>query len=246
MRFFLEISFKGDQYAGWQTQNNQPTVQTTIRDALSVILERDIQITGAGRTDSKVHCKQIFAHFDFHEQPQDNFVNRINKYLPKDISIKRILQVSDDAHARFDAIRRDYEYHIHTVKDPFLEGRSYYFPFPKLDLSLLKEAAALYMEYEDYAPLSKANPDTPSTICKIARSEIIEPGENRLVFHVAANRFLHNMVRRMTGAILMVGSGKLKLEELKGALESLKLMRLNITAPPQGLYLTAVYYPYLK
>jgi tRNA pseudouridine38-40 synthase len=244
MRFFIEISYLGTHYAGWQIQDNALTVQEIINEALSTILNQSINITGAGRTDAGVHCRQTFAHFDIQDELPLDFLKRINLYLPKDISIKNVFKVKPGSHARFDAMQRDYIYKIHLKKDPFLINLSYYYPYPNLDFEKMNAAVKVFLKFKDYSILSKFNKDNTSTICDISKSELINEDDVHLKFIVQANRFLHNMVRRMTGAILSVGNGKLDIEELKTSLDTLQPLRFNLTVPPEGLYLTRVHYPF--
>jgi tRNA pseudouridine38-40 synthase len=244
MRYFIEISYLGTHYAGWQVQENALGIQEIINEALSTIINWPINITGAGRTDAGVHCRQTFAHFDLTDDLPKEFLKRINLYLPKDISIKNIFKVDPGSHARFDANQRDYEYKIHLNKDPFLINLSFCYPYPKPDFEKMQAAARLFMAFKDYSILSKFNIDNTSTICDVSKSELIIEDDAHLKFIVQANRFLHNMVRRMVGSILSVGSGKLDIEELKTALNTLQPLRFNLTAPPEGLYLTAVHYPF--
>jgi tRNA pseudouridine38-40 synthase len=244
MRFFIDISYLGTHYAGWQIQDNALTVQEIINEALSTILNQPLNITGAGRTDAGVHCRQTFAHFDIQDELPPDFLKRINLYLPKEICIKNVFKVIPGSHARFDAMQRDYVYKIHLKKDPFLINLSYYYPYPNLDFEKMKAAAKVFLKFKDYSILSKFNKDNTSTICEISKSELIIEDDVHLKFIVQANRFLHNMVRRMTGAILSVGNGKLDIEELKTALNTLQPLRFNLTVPPEGLYLTGVHYPF--
>lgn len=246
MRFFLEISYLGTAYSGWQRQPDAPSIQGEIERYLSQLLDRETEIVGAGRTDAGVHCLQTFAHFDAPDDMPDQLAYRLNKMLPGDIAIHRVIQVADDAHARYDATTRSYAYRVHFTKDPFLADRSYYFPFDGPDLDLMNEAAQLLLSFKDFLPLSKHNPDNQTTQCEIYRAtwETLA-GSNGLVFHISANRFLWNMVRRTVGVLLAIGQGKVSLEEFQAGMQSGESQWTNLTAPPEGLYLAKVEYPFL-
>ncbi len=247
MRYFLEIAYKGTAYEGFQVQPGKATVQGTINEALSRILNTEISVTGAGRTDSGVHALQSYVHFDSEKELPNNLTYRLNKILPSDLAIGKLIPVADDAHARYDAVRRAYRYRIHFEKDPFRDGLSYYFPYPVIDLPLMQESASLFLKYEDYSMLSKFNPHNKSTLCSIFQSEIIEKENGRsLEYHVAANRFLHNMVRRMTGALLAIGRHSLRPEELEASLRNKISLPVNEVAPAEGLYLAEVQYPFIE
>lgn len=247
MRYFIEIAYKGTQYAGWQVQKNKPTIQGILNAALSTILNSSISCIGAGRTDSGVHCLQTFAHFDTADFVPVDFIPRMNKLIPKDIAVKNIYTVHPEAHARFDAISRSYEYHIHFEKDPMKQDLSFLFPFPPLDIEAMKKATNLLTTFEDYKSLSKLNKDLKTTLCKIHNAHWeTKQGGTDLIFYISANRFLRNMVRRIVGAMLMIGKGKISIEEFKQVMELKKSFRINISVPPQGLYLTEVKYPFIQ
>lgn len=247
MRYFLEIAYNGRNYAGWQIQPDQTAVQEVIEGVLSRLYNMHLPITGAGRTDAGVHAMQTYAHVDLPIPADESLAYKLNKMLPEDIIIKKVISVPEEAHARFDAISRSYQYFVHLEKDPFLSDRSYHFPYGIPDLSVMEEAIAILMKYHDFAPLSRRNPDVSNTLCYLSEAywETIQPGK-RLVFHITANRFLHNMVRRITGALLLIGTHKLTTTELEDALREVKPMRINLSLPPHGLYLTRVTYPYLN
>jgi tRNA pseudouridine38-40 synthase len=245
LRYFLEIAYHGRNYAGWQVQPHQLSVQQVIEDVLSQLYDTPIAITGAGRTDAGVHALQTFAHVDLPTSTNEQLVYKLNKMLPEDILIKGLRPVATEAHARYDALSRSYQYFVHVEKDPFLSETSYHFPYGIPDMELMALGADVLMRHQDFAPLSRKNPDLNNTLCQIteARWETIVPNK-RLVFHITANRFLHNMVRRITGALLMIGTHKLSVEELEYALQNKESMRINVSLPPHGLYLTRVTYPY--
>jgi len=247
MRYFLEISYKGTAYEGFQVQPGKDTIQGSFNLVLSRILNREIRTTGAGRTDAGVHALQSFLHFDHDSGLPENFLYRINKMLPADMAAKRLIRVADSAHARYNALSRAYSYRIHFEKNPFLSGLSYYYPYPAPDVDAMKKALPLFRNFDDYAMLSKFNPDNKSTLCRVTRAELIYDPENKnLEFRVEANRFLHNMVRRMTGALLAIGRHALSSDQLRDSLDKKIPLPVNETAPPEGLYLTRVLYPFIE
>lgn len=245
MRYFLEISFKGTHYAGWQLQPDQRSIQGTIEEVLSRMFNHPIRIHGAGRTDAGVHAHQIFAHFDAPKALPQQFLRGLNQLLPNDIAVRQAIPVHEDAHARYDATARSYRYFIHHHNDPMLYDRSFFFPF-EIDLEVMQQAAKILTGEKDFAPLSRHNPDLKHTRCTIhlAHWETL-PDTSQLVFHISANRFLHHMVRRIVGALLHMGVGKLSLEEWQRTLEKGAPLPINKTIPPQGLFLWSVQYPYL-
>ena len=244
MRYFAEIAYNGANYNGWQVQPNAPSVQATIEDALSTILNTPTQIVGCGRTDTGVHAKNYYAHFDFEGAFPLAFLNRVNKYLPKDIVIYDFKSVANDAHARFDAYARSYEYHIVTSKNPFEIKTSWDFYAAKtLDIVQLQAAAALLLQYNAFAPFCKTHSDAKTMICEVTQSKW-EIKDDRLIFHITANRFLRGMVRLIVGMCINVSLGKLTLEQVKQALDTQSKLPKSYSVPPNGLFLTNIKYPY--
>ena len=244
MRYFAELAYKGTAYFGWQRQPEQISVQEQIENALSTILNLQIPIVGCGRTDTGVHASQYFIHFDFEGDFPQEFVRRLNKFLPPDIVIYRIFPVAADAHARYDATRRAYEYHLSYQKDPFSIDTNYFFPFAhQLDLFKLQEGANLLLQYEDFFPFCKSRTDVKTMKCELFRSEWEIQEGKKLIFHIAANRFLRGMVRLIVGMCLKVGLGKVKLEEVQQAMEQQTRLERSWSVPPEGLFLTEVVYP---
>lgn len=244
MRYFVELSYKGTQYCGWQRQPNAPSVQQHIEEQMSIMLRKAITVFGCGRTDTGVHAKQYYLHFEFDEILPEYFVDRLNRMLPKDIAIYRVFEVSDHLHARFNANHRAYEYHIHFDRNPFKLETSFYFSQQKqLNLKLLQEAAQLLTQYTEFFTFCKTHTDVNTMICDIRRSEW-EIHENRLVFHIAADRFLRGMVRLIVGMCLNVALGKIKLEEVKTALDQQIRLSKPYSVPPQGLFLTDIRYDF--
>lgn len=241
MRYFIKLSYDGSAYHGWQNQPNAISVQEVIEKSLSTILNKDIEIVGAGRTDTGVHAKEMFAHFDYDLPLADEFVFRMNSLLPKDIAIQNVFEMPSDAHARFDAVARTYNYHIHLFKDPFLNHFSYQYG-RTLDLEKMNSACNILYDYSDFQCFSKSNTDVKTYDCEITMAQWSH-FENRYVFTISANRFLRNMVRAIVGTMLMIGNGKLEVEELHNIIKSKNRSNAGFSVPSHGLYLTEVRYP---
>jgi tRNA pseudouridine38-40 synthase len=243
-RYFIELSYDGTNYHGWQVQPNAVTVQETLNDALTTVLRQSIETTGCGRTDTGVHATQFFAHFDSKSEIESSKSEiGINAILPKDIAVKRIIPVHHDAHARFDATLRSYEYHIHFCKDPFKLNHSWELR-DKPDIALMNEAAQMMTGYTDFSCFSKSNTQTFTNNCKISRAEWVEK-ENGIVFHISADRFLRNMVRAIVGTLIQVGRKEMEPEAIRGIIESKNRCNAGTSVPACGLYLTEVQYLYL-
>ena len=240
MRYFIELSYDGTRYHGWQSQPNAISVQETIEKALSTLLRKDVAIVGAGRTDAGVHAQQMFAHFETANVEED-LAYRLNAFLPKDIAIRSVRAVNAEAHARFDATARTYEYWIARRKDPFLIDKAYQFSMP-LDLAVMNEAAEVLLTYNDFQCFSRSKTDVKTYHCKI-EAAFWQEREDLLVFTITADRFLRNMVRAIVGTLLEVGQEKLEIEDLKRIIESKDRREAGASAPAQGLYLTQVEYP---
>ena len=248
-RYFIEISFVGTGYHGWQIQNNAISVQEVLNNKLSVIFRQPIETTGCGRTDAGVHAKSFFAHFDIQSINSDELnseplLRSINAILPKDIAAKRILKVEDNAHARFDATLRTYEYHIHFNKEPFKDGFSWELR-DKPDLELMNEAAELLMTYTDFSCFSKSNTQVKTNNCKIAAAYWTENADG-IIFRISADRFLRNMVRAIVGTLIMVGKKEITPEIVKDIIESKNRSNAGTSVPACGLYLTEIIYPYIE
>lgn len=244
MRYFSELAYKGTNYNGWQRQPNAPSVQQAIEEAMATILGSAIEVVGCGRTDAGVHASQYFMHFDVEGDFPKEFLRRLNKLLPADIAIRSIFEVAPDAHARFGAVRRSYEYHVVLDKNPFGTDTTWHFPFfDKLDLQKTQAAAALLLNYKEFQPFCKSNTDVHTMECTLFRSEwVFDEAARRLVFHISANRFLRGMVRLIVGMCLNVGLGKVELEEVRQALDQQVLLKKSWSVPPDGLFLTEVRY----
>ena len=209
------------------------------------MLRNETELMGAGRTDSGVHARQMFAHFDTEADFNKNtLVSKLNSYLPKDIVVFNLHQVADEAHARFDAKKRTYEYHIHTFKDAFENEQSWYL-HQKLDLEKMNQGAKMLFEYQDFQCFSKVHTDVMTFNCSIFEAHW-KQDRNRIVFTIAADRFLRNMVRAIVGTLTEIGSGKKNLEDLRTIIENKDRNQAGASAPAHGLFLTKVEYPYIK
>ena len=242
-RYFIELAYKGTHFHGWQVQPNALSVQQSLEKALSVILREPVSVTGAGRTDTGVHASYFVAHFDTLDTNLDHpdFVHKLNSFLNKDIVVFGISKVSPEAHARFDAISRTYQYHLNLRKDPFALETSWYF-FRQPDLEQMNVANRILFEYTDFTSFSKLHTEVKTNNCKIYRAEWTQLGTN-LIFTVKADRFLRNMVRALVGTILEVGLGKIDLEEFRKIIEKKDRSAAGLSVPPQGLFLTDIEYP---
>ena len=241
-RFFLEVSYHGKNYSGFQVQENANTIQAEIEKVCSILFKSSIEMTGSSRTDSGVHALSNFFHFDTAVEIDNRSAYKLNAILPADIVIKRIIPIPATAHSRFDATSRSYEYRLYKKKNPFLNDRAFFFPY-KLNLEAMQEAASLLTQYTDFSSFSKRNSQVKTHQCKIMRSEWVNADEE-LTYHVQANRFLRGMVRGLTGTMLKVGTGKTSLTEFKDIIESLDATRANFAVPGHGLFLVKVEYPY--
>ena len=250
-RYFIELSYNGTNYHGWQTQPNAVAVQEVLDKALSTVLRQPIETVGCGRTDTGVHAKEFFAHFDMETIDDRRWtidetatvVRSLNSILPKDIAIKNIFPVTPEAHARFDATLRSYEYHIHFNKDPFKTGYSWELR-DRPDVELMNKAAVIMMQYTDFSCFSKSNTQVKTNNCKISKTGWIIEGDS-MVFQISADRFLRNMVRAIVGTLIMVGRKELEPEAVRTIIESKNRSNAGMSVPACGLFLTQVSYPFV-
>ncbi|MFV8361128.1 tRNA pseudouridine(38-40) synthase TruA [Flavobacterium sp. LS1P3] len=244
MRYFIKLAYNGTHYHGWQYQPNATSVQETMNKAFSVLLNTTINVMGAGRTDTGVHAKEMYAHFDF-ETPFDipSLVHKLNSYLPKDIVIYTIIPVHDEAHTRFDATKRTYEYHINTFKDVFSQEHSWYF-HQNLDIDLMNEAAQILFNHTDFQCFSKVNTDVNTFDCTIFEAYWTRENGN-LIFTISANRFLRNMVRAIVGTLVNIGLHKIAPTDFTAIIESKNRDKAGFSVPAHGLYLTKIEYDYI-
>ncbi|MEQ1744386.1 MAG: tRNA pseudouridine(38-40) synthase TruA [Saprospiraceae bacterium] len=245
MRYFLHLAYRGTRYSGWQRQPNAPSVQETLETALATLLRQPVEIVGCGRTDAGVHARFYVAHFDCDVDLPSKFLNGLNSLLPDDIAAHEVLHVQPDAHARYDAVERSYEYHISLRKDPFAVETAWFYPQgARLNTDALHAVAVLLPEYEAFVPFCKTESGVGHYRCTItdARWELL-PEQAKMVFHISANRFLRGMVRLIVGACVLAGKGQIALEDIRAALESQTPLPKSWSVPPQGLFLTGVRYP---
>jgi tRNA pseudouridine38-40 synthase len=234
----------GTHYSGFQVQHNANTVQSEVEKAMEILLKRRIDLTGSSRTDAGVHALQNYFHFDIDAAlipvitDKRRFLYNMNALLPPDIAVKDTFPVNDEAHCRFDALSRKYEYYIARSKDPFLAGRSYFFPY-KLDIEKLQEAALILKEYTDFTSFSKRNTQVKTFQCRIDESSWNETGKYYL-YTVTANRFLRGMVRGLTATMLKVGRGRITLEQFRDIIQSKDCTQASFAVPAEGLFLVSV------
>jgi len=241
MRYFLEVSYKGTNYSGFQSQKNANTIQTEVEKAFKILLKEEIQLTGSSRTDTGVHALQNYFHFDTKNELSSQLLYNLNAILPGDIAARNLRKVKDEAHCRFDAIAREYKYYIYQKKNPFLEDNAYYYPYT-LDLELIQKAATIIKEYSDFTSFSKRNTQVKSFTCDVQESKWIIEGEC-FVYKVKANRFLRGMVRALVATMLKVGRNKTNLDNFRTIIESQDCTLADFSAPPNGLFLVQVAFP---
>jgi len=241
-RYFIELSYKGTNYSGFQSQQNtHNTIQAALEKAFKILQKDEVLLVSSSRTDAGVHALQNYFHFDYNGAIHPQFVYKTNAILPADIVVKKIIPVAPDAHCRFDALSREYKYFIYAKKNPFLQDRAYYFPY-RLDIEKLKEAAEIIKEYKDFTSFSKRNTQVKTFECRILESEWLFEN-NCLVYHVKANRFLRGMARALTATMLKIGRGKTSLKEFRSIIEAKDCTQASFAVPAQGLFLINVAYP---
>jgi tRNA pseudouridine38-40 synthase len=245
LRYFIKLAYKGTNYHGWQFQPDADSVQKTLNKALSLLLKTPIDIVGAGRTDTGVHAKQMYAHFDFEtEIDTPQLIHKLNSFLPKDIVIFDIIKVADESHARFDASKRTYEYHIHTMKDAFENEGSYQYQQP-LNIEKMNEACGILSNHNDFECFSKVNTDVHTFNCVIFEANWKKDG-NKIIFTISADRFLRNMVRAIVGTMINIGTEKITLSDFEKIIESKDRGKAGFSVPAHGLYLTKIEYNFIK
>jgi len=253
-RYFLQLSFNGKKFHGWQVQENAHSVQAELNRALKTLLGKETETIGCGRTDTGVHALKYFLHFDAEPiSDEKDFIYHLNSLLPFEIAIQNIFKVADDAHARFDATSRTYRYFIHRKKNPFVNDTSYFFPY-EVDLKLMNEAAEILKAHSDFSCFSKSRTQVKTNICKITHAlweervgelESGGAGEKQLVFEITADRFLRNMVRAIVGTLLDVGEHHITLDDFTQIIENKKRSGAGVSVPGHALFLADVTYTYL-
>lgn len=243
MRFKITLSYNGANFCGWQIQPDAPSVQQCLNDALSTLLRETVSTVGAGRTDSGVNAINYAAHFDCLADFEPNSLSsKLNAILPPDIVIHKIEAVDDGFHARFSARRREYLYHIHRQKDPFCDRFSYQYSYPELDFEAMNKAAALLPGTKDFSCFEKTGADNKTSICTVYEAFWTKDDETHWTFHIAADRFLRNMVRAVVGTLLEVGRGKRKPEDITSLLESKDRCCAGESVPGKALFLSKIEY----
>ena len=246
MRYFLRFAYDGTAFHGSQRQPNGVTVQETMEQALALIFREEVQLTFAGRTDAGVHAREMYAHFDIGDEAmkkeRERLVFRLNGILPDSIAIFDIYPVKENAHARFDAVRRTYEYHIIDHKDPFLCKQATRVR-PGLDFAAMNESAKLLIGKQDFASFCRTNTDVKTTICDLKQAEWKELDNGHAVFTISADRFLRNMVRAVVGTLFEIGRGKMTKEQFAEVITQHNRCAAGDSAPTEGLFLTHIEYP---
>lgn len=245
MRYFLEIAYRGTDFVGWQFQPNGIGVQQKVDEALCTILRDDINCLGCGRTDAGVHASQFYLHFDTKVELPENFTLRMNQYLPDSIAVKRCLPVHENAHARFDATLRAYEYTLTFQKNPFATDLMVFRHFKDLDFELMQQACEIVKKYTDFPSFCKSNQGSKTTIVNIKECYWTEKGDTKTLF-IAADRFLRGMVRLIVGAMIQIGKHKMTLAEFDEGIKNKQRFKYALSAPAHGLFLIRVEYPYIQ
>ena len=242
-RYFLRVTYRGTRYHGWQVQPKSVTVQGVLEDRLSRLLQQDIRVFGAGRTDSGVHASEFYAHMTLPGPLADipGLLFRLNNFLPKDIGVTACFRVTGRANARFDAILREYKYYLMQQKDPFWTETALFHPHA-LDWQAMQQAAGHLLRYTDFTSFAAAGGNVRTNICYIQRADWQQEG-SRFVFTIQANRFLRKMVRGIVGTLLEVGRGKISPEGFGQIIAGQNRSFAGPSAAPQGLFLTRIVYP---
>lgn len=239
-RFFLEVAYKGTKYSGFQIQENSNTIQAEVEKTFNILLRQPLALTGSSRTDAGVHALQNYFHFDFSEPLDDRIIYKMNAILPDDIVIKGLYTMHENAHSRFDATSREYEYIIYQQKNPFLKSLAYYYPY-SLNESLLHEAANLVKAGTNFFAFSKTNTQVKNFNCTIYKSQWLQEGD-KLIYNIEGNRFLRGMVRLLTASMLKVGRSKISLDEFASMFQYTD-KKCGFSVPPDGLFLKKVRFP---
>jgi tRNA pseudouridine38-40 synthase len=244
-RHFIELAYKGTDFHGWQTQDNAVTVQQELNNALSTLLRAPIETLGCGRTDTGVHASQFFAHFDseIETDEKNKLTHRLNALLSPHITVYKIYDVDENAHARFDATHRSYGYYICREKNPYLQELTWYWD-QQIDIELMNRGAQILLIHDDFGCFSKSGGQQYTNICKITEALWTEEG-NLLKYSVTANRFLRGMVRAMAGTLLDLGLNKINLNDFDAILKSGDRTKAGQAVPAKGLFLEEIRYPYL-
>lgn len=257
MRYFLKLAYNGERYHGWQSQPNASSVQQALEEALTTVIRLPIAVTGAGRTDAGVHAREMYAHFDFPMPITDKrkILLSLNRLLGRDIAVYDIIEVAEDAHARFDATERAYRYFVSYRKNPFLYPFCWHSP-TELDIDEMNRAAQILLTTDDFTSFAKLHTDVKTNICDVRKAlwERVDPKDNAypglldegIVFAISADRFLRNMVRSIVGTLVDVGRGKLSIEGFREIVAEKNRCAAGTSMPGNALFLWEVKYPYIK
>ena len=242
MRYLARLKYNGSDFCGWQIQPNSSTVQEVIEGKLSMLLNEDVKVIGCGRTDTGVHARDFYLHFDTENIgfEAENLKYKLNSVLPSSIAMIELRKVSDEFHARFSAISRQYKYYINLTKDPFKDN--FWFVRQPLDLRAMREASSVLMDYEDFTSFSKLHTDAKTNLCKITQMDI-EGNDIHIVITITANRFLRNMVRAIVGTLVEIGLGKRPPQDMRRIIEAKNRCEAGSSAPAKGLFLNEIKYP---
>ncbi|MGB2224740.1 MAG: tRNA pseudouridine(38-40) synthase TruA [Polaribacter sp.] len=241
MRYFIELSYNGKNYHGWQMQPDAISIQEKLNEALSKVWQETIEVVGAGRTDTGVHAKQMFAHFDVQSQVKEEIVYKLNSILPNDIVVSKLVEVEPEKHARFDAVSRSYEYKIWLGRNPFLLDFYWQIHSQYLDVEAMNQAAKILLKYKDFQSFSKVKTDVYTYNCDIFDA-YWEVNNEELTFYISANRFLRNMVRAIVGTMVDVGLGKISVLDFEEIIKSKNRSNAGLSVPAHGLFLTEIKY----
>ncbi|MCD8210381.1 MAG: tRNA pseudouridine(38-40) synthase TruA [Prevotella sp.] len=243
-RYFIFLKYDGTHYHGWQSQPNSSSIQEEIEKALSILLSEDVNIVGAGRTDTGVHARRMVAHFDIEREiDTSQLTYKLNRLLPKDISIDKVIPVVEDLHARFSAKERTYHYYVHLQKDPFKRAYSFESPY-NLDFEKMNQAAKVLLSNEDFSSFCKSNSSAKTMICHVKEAQWVRDDENSWHFRITADRFLRNMVRAIVGTLFEVGRERMSIEEFNGVITSKNRSMAGESMPANALFLEDIKYDF--
>lgn len=238
MRYFIEVAYKGTNYAGFQVQTNANTIQAEVEKALFTCCRKYYKLTGSSRTDAGVHAYQNYFHVDVEFELPSQLIYNLNAVLPIDIAVKKITRVADDAHCRFNASSRLYTYYLYGAKNPFSNEIAWYYPY-KINFDLLQQAAQTILNYTDFTSFSKLHTNTHTNDCKIYES-VWNTSDYAFVYKVKANRFLRGMVKGLVSTSLQVARGQITIEDFKQIIEIKDCRKVNFSSPSKGLFLSQV------
>ena len=243
-RFFITLSYNGKNYCGWQIQPNAISVQQVLQESLSTIMRQEIDLVGAGRTDSGVHARNMIAHFDWEQDDFDahDLTMKLNRFLPKDIAIYSIKEVELNAHARFSALSRTYSYTITQQKDPYLHEYKHRISFNP-DIELMNRLCEILLETDDFTSFSKLHTDVKTNLCNVKQAHWAKTNDGDYVFTIQADRFLRNMVRSIVGTLLQAGRGQLDEDGFRQIIAAKNRGAAGESAPAHALFLEKVEYP---